>query len=200
MKLQFRSFLSGALVSALAFGTAVSALAITGRTTLEVDPINIQVNGQTFVPTDVNGKEVPVFAYQGTTYAPLRALAEAYGLEVGYDQATNMATVTDPEAPTPAVEPDYSKWTAEDEAAYQEFKALFIDIYKDPSQEGVWKCWFVEDVDFDATIEHAESLGFIQRLATEISNGEPITHIIFGDSASLRIKPYELTPTQHERP
>lgn len=93
MKPQFRAFLSGALCSALLLGLAVSALAISGRMTIEVDPISIQVNGETFAPTDVNGNEVPVFAYNGTTYAPLRALAEAYGLEVGYDSEKKMATV-----------------------------------------------------------------------------------------------------------
>ncbi len=96
MKRRIRPFLSGFLCAALVFALALSALAITGRMTIEVDPINIQVNGRTFAPKDVTGKEVPVFAYQGTTYAPLRALAEAYGLSVGYDPQTNLATVQDP--------------------------------------------------------------------------------------------------------
>ncbi len=133
MKSQFKGFLSGFLFAALVFTLALSALAITGRMTIDVDPINIQVNGETFVPKDVNGKEVPVFAYEGTTYAPLRALAEAYGLEVGYDADANMATVNDPEAkPEQPVTPDttanatdYSDWSAEDEAAYQEFKGMW---------------------------------------------------------------------------
>ena len=38
-----------------------------------------------------------VFTVNGTTYAPLRALAEAYGLEVGYDAANNIATVNSPD-------------------------------------------------------------------------------------------------------
>lgn len=37
-----------------------------------------------------------MFTYNGTTYAPLRALAEAYGLEVGYDNQRNIATVSSP--------------------------------------------------------------------------------------------------------
>lgn len=93
MKKQTRAFLNGMLVAALTLGLCVSALAISGRMTIEVDPINIQVNGEVFQPKDVNGNDVPVFAYNGTTYAPLRALAEAYGLEVGYDATTNLATV-----------------------------------------------------------------------------------------------------------
>ena len=128
MKRRFPSFLSGFLSCALLLGVGVSALAISGRMTIEVDPINIQVNGETFVPKDVNGDEVPVFAYHGTTYAPLRALAEAYGLTVGYDAATNQATVTDPEAKpveTPTEGDDYSNWSPEAEAAYQEFKDMW---------------------------------------------------------------------------
>lgn len=133
MKFQFHSFFSGVLVSALVLGGAVSALAISGRMTIEVDPVNLRVNGEVFAPADANGAPVPVFAYNGTTYAPVRALAEAYGLEVGYDAATNMATVVDPEAKpvtTPAPDttvngPDYSEWSTEDEAAYQEFKGLW---------------------------------------------------------------------------
>ncbi len=129
MKSQIKAFLSGVLVTILAIGLAVPALAITARTTITVDPVNIQVNGEIFVPRDVNGMEVPVFAYNGTTYAPLRALAEAYGLEVGWDGKAKMAIVTDPDTkpatPDPAAAPDYSDWSAEDEAAYQEFKGMW---------------------------------------------------------------------------
>lgn len=84
MKKQSSAFLSGMFVTALIGGLAVSALAATGAMTITVDPINVQVNGEVFAPKDVNGQDVPVFSYNGTTYAPLRALAEAYGLEVGY--------------------------------------------------------------------------------------------------------------------
>lgn len=127
MKKNLSAFMSGVLAITLVFGIGTSALAASGRLTITVDPINIQVNGQTFAPKDANGKPVDVFAYNGTTYAPLRALAEAYGLEVGYDAKTNMATVVDPKAPTNTTAPstDYSEWSAEEEAAYQEFKGMW---------------------------------------------------------------------------
>lgn len=96
MKQNIKVFLTGALAMALVLGLTISALAISGRMTIEIDPINIQVNGETFRPKDVNGNEVPVFAYNGTTYAPLRALAEAYGLTVGWNPESNLATVTAP--------------------------------------------------------------------------------------------------------
>lgn len=43
-----------------------------------------------------SGNDVMVFTYKDTTYAPLRALAEAYGLEVGYDSSRNLAAVNSP--------------------------------------------------------------------------------------------------------
>ncbi len=153
MKSQIKGFISGALVSALVLGGAVSALAATGRMTITVYPINIQVNGQTFQPTDVNGKAVPVFAYNGTTYAPLRALAEAYGLTVGYDGEKQMATVTDPDAPapsTPAPSNDYSTWSAEEEAEYQEWKGMW-DIRLEPGYD--------ELTNFDYNKETVKELG-----------------------------------------
>lgn len=97
MKKQVLSFVAGCAVTVL-FGTLIgSALAFSGWMTIDVSSINILVNGEVFQPTNVLGDEVPVFVYNGTTYAPLRALAETYGLTVGYDAEQNLATVTSPE-------------------------------------------------------------------------------------------------------
>lgn len=152
MKKRLSGFFAGVLCATIVFSLSLSALAISGKMTIEVDPINIMVNGEVFVPTDVNGKEVPQFAYQGTTYAPLRALAEAYGLQVGYDAEKNMATVSDPEA-KPVVTPapdttaknDYSDWSAEDEAAYQEFKEKWELTYSGELRDGSWVYTFVTE-------------------------------------------------------
>lgn len=96
MKTRIPTFLAGMFTMLLLGTLTISALAISGNMTIEVSPINIQIDGEIFQPKDANGNDVPVFVYNGTTYAPLRALAEAYGLEVGYDATANMATVTNP--------------------------------------------------------------------------------------------------------
>lgn len=76
---------------------AVTSFAAGNMISISVDPsVKILVNGSEFKPKDANGNDVMTFIYNGTTYAPLRALAEAYGLEVGYDAARNMATVSEP--------------------------------------------------------------------------------------------------------
>lgn len=101
MKSKFLSFLSGALVMLMLFALPVSALAANGTFRIEGSPINVLVNGEVFQPKDAKGNDVLVFVYNGTTYAPLRALAEAYGLEVGYDGSKNLATVSQPSTPAP---------------------------------------------------------------------------------------------------
>ncbi len=88
----FRRVLSAILCAVMLLVAAVP-MAAAPLSSITVDPINIEVGGKVFLPTDVNGKNVSVFVYQGTTYAPLRALAEAYGLRVGYDHAKKLATV-----------------------------------------------------------------------------------------------------------
>lgn len=93
MKTKTKSLLLVVLSVILIAGLSVSALAADGFLTLKVSPINVMVNGEIFQPKDAGGKNVMVFTYNGTTYAPVRALAETYGLEVGYDQSKNMATV-----------------------------------------------------------------------------------------------------------
>lgn len=99
MKKRFPTFLAGFLSAVILFSLSVTASAtITGTTTIEVGPIKIQVNGEEFKPTDVNGNPVDVFIYNGTTYAPLRALAEAYGLTVRYDSEKRMAVVDKPDS------------------------------------------------------------------------------------------------------
>lgn len=93
-----KKILLTALVTLLLCLLAVHSLAGSGLVEITVDPsIKILVNGTEFQPTDVTGNEVMTFVYDGTTYAPLRALAEAYGLEVGYDAEKNMATVDRPQ-------------------------------------------------------------------------------------------------------
>lgn len=117
-----KKYLAGLLTGLLITGFVTSSLAISSRMTIEVDPVNVQVNGEVFAPTDVNGDSVPVFAYNGTTYAPLRALAEAYGLEVGYDKETNMATVASSSSPSTPSQADTKQ---EFDYSYEEFFGLW---------------------------------------------------------------------------
>ncbi len=86
-------FVAGLLTAAIIMVGSVTAFAAGNGWKITVYPIKVLVNGEEFQPTDASGNSVEVFTYNGTTYAPLRALAEAYDLEVGYDSQRNIATV-----------------------------------------------------------------------------------------------------------
>lgn len=64
-----------------------------GKESVEVttfyNDIKIVVNGSEITPKDVNGNIVEPFIIDGTTYLPVRALANALGEEVSWDQATS---------------------------------------------------------------------------------------------------------------
>lgn len=96
MKKQFKGFLSGILVSVLVLSMIGTAAATVGKKTVDVDYNNIKVtmNGEAVNLVDANGNPVEPFAINGTTYLPVRAVANALGLTVGWDQATTTVILT----------------------------------------------------------------------------------------------------------
>lgn len=50
--------------------------------------IGIVIDGEKLNPTDANGESVPPFIENGSTYVPLRAVAQAFDLSVGWEQDT----------------------------------------------------------------------------------------------------------------
>lgn len=90
---RFQGFLAGILTSALALGLGSAALAA-GRSIQIDDGVTVTVNGARFSPRNVRGEEVPLFSYDGTTYAPVRALCEAAGMTVDYDSTSRTARIT----------------------------------------------------------------------------------------------------------
>lgn len=152
MKVRINSFLSGAIVTLLLVGLPVTAMAASGALTIEVNPIKVMVNGEVFQPKDAAGNDVMVFTYQGTTYAPLRALAEAYGLEVGYDADNNIATVTSPTAVLAPSAPtaqsgsyeDFEKmWTVKEKPVTRYgSEKIFTVKYSGPLSMSEFKTWW----------------------------------------------------------
>jgi len=158
MKGKITSFAAGMLTAVLLMALTVPALAAGEGFTLTVSPIKLLVNGAEFKPKDVNGNDVLVFVYNGTTYAPVRALAEAFGLEVGYDGNRNMATVNKPSA-APAESTDFSSmWTLKDKnyvtsSGQREFAAY----YSGPMSMDEFKAWW-KSTDMSVIMAGAEQM------------------------------------------
>ena len=54
------------------------------------------LNGKEIVPTDANGNVVEPFTIDGTTYLPVRGIASALGMNVGWDGETNTVSLDNP--------------------------------------------------------------------------------------------------------
>lgn len=98
-----KEFAKGFVSAFLLMGLIGTAAATTGRQTVEVDynDIDVQLNGSAVALVDANGKAVEPFAIDGTTYLPVRAVATALGLDVGWVQATTTVTLDTPEDQKP---------------------------------------------------------------------------------------------------
>lgn len=75
---------------------AVSAYAANAYQNITVQyGISLSVNGQYAALTDGAGRSVQPFTYNGTTYVPIRAVSEALGAGVWYDDQSNTAHIVD---------------------------------------------------------------------------------------------------------
>lgn len=80
----------GVLVSLLVLQLASPVFAALSGKTIEVfTGISIYVDDEKLNPVDANGNPVEVFAYNGTTYLPVRAVSDAVGKAVQWDGKTN---------------------------------------------------------------------------------------------------------------
>lgn len=87
-----------ALVLILTIILSTTVFATVGSRTAELvyNNIKILLNGKQITPTDANGNAVEPFVIDGTTYLPVRGIASALGMNVGWDAATSSVTLDNP--------------------------------------------------------------------------------------------------------
>lgn len=127
-----QGFLTGFLAAVLLL--ALGGVALAATHTIQIDDgIMVTINGAYFSPKDAQGKDVPLFTFDGTTYAPIRALCEAAGMRVDYDSASRTAKITtgdqalaaDPNAGS-YITADKAKEIALDHAGVKAADAVFL--------------------------------------------------------------------------
>ena len=84
------SLMVGSVIGAAASGKVQTITAL-----LSPD-ITVKMDGEVRSFQDANGKTVYPIAYNGTTYLPIRAMANLLGLSVDWDQATRTASLNEP--------------------------------------------------------------------------------------------------------
>lgn len=85
-----RKLIAG-MVMCTVMGTSVGVMA--GGTIKDISAkinsnLSMTVNGENFAPTDAEGTIIRPITYNDSTYLPVRALGEALGVEVDYDEET----------------------------------------------------------------------------------------------------------------
>ena len=90
-----KSFSAGVLVTLLLVCGTVFAEEIRKTIDAIYRDIQIFVNGEFIVPTDVDGNAVEPFIVDGTTYLPVRAISNALGCEVFWDDETSSISIWD---------------------------------------------------------------------------------------------------------
>ena len=103
-----KAFSTISLVLACILLCSVVALAAGGSYTKELIAkyvgVNLVVNGTTITPKDADGNIVEPFIVDGTTYLPVRAVAEALGQEVGWDGNTKTVYIGEQPITSPTTE------------------------------------------------------------------------------------------------
>jgi flagellar hook assembly protein FlgD len=86
--MKYKQFLAGLIVGAMLFST-VTVFAGTQAIEVFFNNIKISIDGKSVELKDATRNPVEPFIYNGTTYLPVRAIAEALGMEVKYNETTN---------------------------------------------------------------------------------------------------------------
>ncbi len=82
-----------AVLAVATLSTAVLAKDLSTTAEIVYRNIKLVVDGQATVATDANGNEVEPFIMDGTTYLPVRGLADALGEDVSWDDATSTVSI-----------------------------------------------------------------------------------------------------------
>ena len=85
MKKRLQGLIAGVLIGATITGGGVIAANTTTLYNVIANGVKIVIDGQKLNPTDVNGNKVEPIIYNGTTYLPVRAVANAISKAVYWD-------------------------------------------------------------------------------------------------------------------
>ena len=152
------------VVLTLTLAGAVYALGTQRSITVE-EGGNIFLNGTKLDPVNGKGEPVDTFVYEGTTYVPVRAISEALGKEVTWEEATGDVHIT-----------DQAEQGTESAAEYT--VSALADWLGKPKDEVIQAYGLTEGENADITVTGAEE-DWILREKTTLSGTEVTPCFIF---------------------
>lgn len=111
---KFKGHIMGFMAALVIMSIAGTALAVSNRTLEVIDGVKVQLNGRELSLQNVNGEAVDAFVHEGTTYVPVRAIGEALGCKVTWDETADTAKLVDYESLFEAK----AVYSAEDDVIY----------------------------------------------------------------------------------
>lgn len=93
MKKRLQGIIAGVLIGTMLPSGIALAKQATETIRVTYDNIKILIDGKEYHPTDANGNTVEPFIYNGTTYLPVRAIANAFDKEVDWEAQTSTVTL-----------------------------------------------------------------------------------------------------------
>jgi len=134
MKAKLKGIIIGMVIGSLFVVTSVFATARGVQKILEYNDIKISLDGVEVKPSDANGNYVEPFIIDGTTYLPVRAVANALGIDVEWDGNTKNVVLSTPknnkeheELATQKVKPDYTVY----ERDIHDTKIIYTGVTED---------------------------------------------------------------------
>ncbi len=88
MKKRLQGLIAGILIGVMSVGGIAGAKEMNENVEVFYNNIKIFIDGAEIVPKDAAGNTVEPFIMNGTTYLPVRAIANAFGKDVEWDGAT----------------------------------------------------------------------------------------------------------------
>lgn len=172
MNMNGKSFIAGILVTAVIAGGVVSAsAAYQKQATLDYTGIKITLDGQAITPKDANGNTVEPFAISGTTYLPVRAVADALGLEVQWEQATQTVALTSDGSSAQS-----SAKTTVGEGMYLVGKDIPAGTYKLTCTDSTWSAYWERSADASGELDSIiANDNFDTTAYVTVQNGEYLT-------------------------
>lgn len=118
-------FLLFIIASFIAFSVSASSGKVSKE--LSYNNIKITLDGKEVVPKNANGEYVEPFIIDGTTYLPVRGIATALGLDVGWDGQTKTVMLSSPAA---------SSFTAASTDKSQELNGILVSLLSVTQYDG----------------------------------------------------------------
>ncbi len=87
MRREAKGFIIGTITTVMLFSTVAFGDTVTKNIEVVLNSVNLTVNGESVQADNI--------LYNGTTYVPIRAIADMLGKEVGWNGDTNTASIND---------------------------------------------------------------------------------------------------------